>query len=175
MSLRTRLIRILLATVLATVALVGIGAPAARADDRYRITLDMSECGVMAVGVTGTCIVSLQTWLNIFDDANLKVDGVFGQATKHAVINFQLKHGLTPDGRFGEHARNALRGEYKYMIDNSVATPRLESTKCNTATGVNCPSPGIERGADGGVVQILFCAAVTRNVPAAVFCEIVLS
>jgi peptidoglycan hydrolase-like protein with peptidoglycan-binding domain len=42
------------------------------------ITIDMSECKVMAVGVTGTCIVSLQTWLNIFDDANLVVDGKFG-------------------------------------------------------------------------------------------------
>ena len=96
-----------------------------RADDRYRITLDVSECGVMAVGVTGTCIVSLQTWLNIFDDAEPQSRWCLRTGDQHAVINFQLKHGLTLDGRFGEHARNALRGEYKYMIDNSVASAEI--------------------------------------------------
>jgi peptidoglycan hydrolase-like protein with peptidoglycan-binding domain len=80
----------------------------------------------MAVGVTGTCIVSLQTWLNIFDDANLVVDGKFRPKTKRAVQQFQSEHGLTADGRVGPNTRNALRGEYQYMIENSVATPRLE-------------------------------------------------
>ncbi len=33
--------------------------------------------------------------------ANLKVDGIFGPETKTAVMQFQSKNGLTPDGVFG--------------------------------------------------------------------------
>ena len=57
-----------------TASLGGTGialAPAAHADtvvpatgQPYKITLQMSECGVMYLGTTGTCIVSLQTWMN---------------------------------------------------------------------------------------------------------------
>jgi peptidoglycan hydrolase-like protein with peptidoglycan-binding domain len=133
-------------------------APAASADNSYRITLDMSECGVMAVGVTGTCIVSLQTWLNIFEHAGLAVDGDFGPATEAAVKDFQRRQGLVPDGLFGDASRNALRGVYQYMIDNSVATPKPgASLTCNTATGVNCDVGGAVPGANGGIIQSLTC------------------
>lgn len=151
-----------------------VAAPAAHADNSYRITLGMNECGVMAVGVTGTCIVSLQTWLNIFDDAGLVVDGRFGPATRAAVIEFQRRHGLLPDGRFGNASRNALRGVYQYMMDNSVATPRPgPSLRCNPGTGVNCDVGGVVPGAHGGIIQTLSCTALGRaNLFAGVFCDV---
>jgi Putative peptidoglycan binding domain len=157
--------------------------PAARADNSYRITLDMRECGVMAVGVTGTCIISLQSWLNLFDDAGLVVDGDFGPATEAAVKHFQSRHGLTPDGRFGDASRNALRGVFQYMLDNSVATPKPgESLACNPSTGVNCDVGGAVPGANGGLIQNLICAGAggvigrgPYGVGADIFCEVVLS
>lgn len=65
----------------AIVAGVVVAAPAVHANNSYRITRDIGECGVMAVGVTGACIVSLQTWLNVLDGAGLVPDG--GSGTPH--------------------------------------------------------------------------------------------
>jgi hypothetical protein len=76
----------------------------------------MDECRVMAVGVTGTCIVSLQTWLNIFDDADLEVDGVIWRSTERAAGNFQLKHGLNADGRFSHRSVPLRRLEFRVQV-----------------------------------------------------------
>jgi hypothetical protein len=140
------------------------------------------ECGVMAVGVTGTCIISLQSWLNIFDDAGLVVDGDFGPATEAAVRNFQGRHGLVPDGRFGDASRNALRGVFQYMMDNSVATPKPgASLACTPSTGVNCDVGGAVPGANGGLIQTLICNGVGEvgrgpyGLGAEIFCEVLLS
>jgi peptidoglycan hydrolase-like protein with peptidoglycan-binding domain len=187
MGHRTRRIA---ATIVALAAIVAgmtiVVARPASADNSYRITLDMSECGVMAVGVTGTCIISLQSWLNIFDQAGLAVDGDFGPATEAAVREFQRRHGLVPDGRFGDASRNALRGVYQDMIENSVATPSPapEDLSCNTATGVHCDIGGAVPGFNGGWMQTLACAGVGGAVGALtgplaggganVFCDVVL-
>ena len=151
---RSKVAKRVAGTALTVVTALGISALAAtpaHAHSRYMITIDMSECKVMAVGVTGTCIVSLQTWLNIFDDANLVVDGKFGPKTKRAVQHFQSEHGLTPDGRVGPNTRNALRGEYQYMMDNSVATPRLEKQ------GPVTVDAGAEPGLHGGWFTKIYC------------------
>lgn len=172
-------------TIIAVVAILAgmaVVAPAVRADDSYGISLEMSECGVMAVGVTGTCIISLQTWLNIFDRAGLAVDGNFGPATEAAVKNFQRRHGLDPDGQFGEHSRNALRGEYQDMVAHSVPSPK--PAPCNTATGEGCGWDGVVPGFNGGDAQNIFCGGVgilagLANAPVGagtgIFCSIVLS
>ena len=146
-------------------------APAANAEEPHRITLAMSECGVMAVGVTGTCIISLQSWLNIFDNAGLVVDGKFGRATEAAVKNFQRKHGLVPDGRFGVHSRNALRGEYQYMIENSVPSPK-PAPICDLRTGEGCASGEAVPGFNGGDVQSIFCELTG---PFDLFCDVLLN
>ena len=137
MIMRPRLITLALAAgaLLSTGVLSGSAAHAdpavspavpssSRVGNQYGITLDMSECDVMATGVTGTCIISLQSWLDIFDNAGLTIDGNFGPTTEVAVKDFQSRHGLVPDGRFGDSSRNALRGVYQDMAANSVPTPR---------------------------------------------------
>lgn len=147
-------------------------ADAAEPGRSYPITLEMRECGVMAVGVTGTCIISLQTWLNIFDDAGLVVDGNFGPATEAAVRNFQSRHGLVPDGRFGDASRNALRGVFQYMMDNSVPTPKPGmSLRCQ---GYRCDSGAAVAGGNGGLIQSLICIGIGKagGLGAGVFCEV---
>jgi peptidoglycan hydrolase-like protein with peptidoglycan-binding domain len=171
-----------LAAILASVTVL---APAAKAEDSYQITLDMNECDVMAVGVTGTCIISLQTWLNIFDRAGLVVDGNFGPATEAAVKDFQSRHGLVPDGQFGNLSRNALRGEYQNMVANSVPTPSpAPAPRCNTATGDGCDYGGVVPGFNGGDAQSIFCGGVGLaaglarpdfGAGAGIFCSIVLN
>jgi peptidoglycan hydrolase-like protein with peptidoglycan-binding domain len=163
---RTTVAKRVAGTALTLVTALGIcsltTAPA-QAEDNYRITLGMNECGVMAVGVTGTCIVSLQTWLNIFDDANLVVDGKFGPQTKRAVQHFQSEHGLKADGRVGPNTRNALRGEFQYMMENSVGTPRLEKNG-STSGPMKLEVDGAEPGAHGGVIGGLTCMVIGGGV-----------
>jgi hypothetical protein len=153
------------ATILVLIAIVAgmfLAVPTASADNNsYQITIDMSECGVMAVGVTGTCIVSLQTWLNIFDRAGLVVDGKFGPATKVAVKNFQRRRGLFPDGRFGNASRAALRLEYDDMLAHSVDSPKPNPrTICDMSTGRYCDKGAVVPGFNGGDHQTLFCEGV---------------
>ena len=159
---------IALAAILASML---VAAPAASAEEPHRITLAMSECGVMAVGVTGTCIISLQSWLNIFDNAGLVVDGKFGRATEAAVKNFQNNHGLDPDGQFGVHSRNALRGEYQYMMDNSVPSPK-PAPICDLTTGEGCDAGEAVPGFNGGDVQSIFCELTG---PFDLFCDVILN
>jgi peptidoglycan hydrolase-like protein with peptidoglycan-binding domain len=145
-------------TLVTALGICSLAVAPAQAEDHYKITLGMNECGVMAVGVTGTCIVSLQTWLNIFDNANLVVDGRFGPKTKRAVQHFQSEHGLKADGRVGPNTRNALRGEFQYMMDNSVATPRLEKNGPVTLD-VGETEPGLH----GGLFSRITCIGVAAG------------
>lgn len=46
-------------------------------------------------------IKRLQDFLNWCLDEQLKIDGKYDENTKNAVIKFQKKNGLTPDGKFG--------------------------------------------------------------------------
>lgn len=179
-----RLIRGAAVTAVLTLATsVLAAAPADAAPQSYHITLEMSECGLMAQGVSGTCISSLQTWLNIFDQTGLQVDGEFGPATEAAVIAFQARHGLVPDGRFGDHSRNALRGVYTDMMNNSVPTPHPAARiRCSAErTGGKCDLGEVQPGLGGGIITSLVCAGFGEaaegpyGVAAGIGCEILTS
>jgi len=43
-------------------------------------------------------IIWVQEGLNLVDGAGLVVDGINGPKTQAAILAFQQKHGLTPDG-----------------------------------------------------------------------------
>jgi peptidoglycan hydrolase-like protein with peptidoglycan-binding domain len=145
-------------------------APVAEVSDGTHITLEMSECGVMAVGTTGTCIVSLQSWLNMVLDEQIWVDGQFGPQTRRAVQQFQLKMHLEPDGHCGDESRNALRDWYEGLNDSSVATPDFT---CNTATGDYCDKGEVQPGLHGGVVEAVMCEGVGKLLSGGgVFCSV---
>ena len=47
-------------------------------------------------------IKRLQNFLNWCIGTELKADGFYGENTRDAVVKFQKKHGLVPDGKFGQ-------------------------------------------------------------------------
>jgi hypothetical protein len=148
------------------VGMGGFASPAHAAEpEKYHFTLDMAECGVMAVGVSGTCIRSLQTWLNIADGANLNVDSYFGAPTEVAVRHFQRRFGLVPDGRFGDNSRNALRGWFQEVTANSVATPR-PGAKVSVPLDAGEAGEGLHSGMGYTVATALVCGGVGFGVGA---------
>jgi hypothetical protein len=83
----------------------------------------MSECGLIDIGVSGTCVITVQRWLNRLDNAALTVNGVYGPATQAAVITFQRAHGLAPDGQVDEQTKQMLRSLYAgYLVGDLPAT-----------------------------------------------------
>ena len=88
----------------------------------------MSECGLIDIGVSGTCVITVQRWLNRLDNAALTVDGHYGPTTQAAVVTFQREHGLAPDGQVDEQTKQMLRSLYTdYLVgDLSTTAPDYE-------------------------------------------------
>ncbi len=63
----------------------------------------------LRIGATGEVVKALQTLLNVAG-ASLVVDGGFGPKTAAAVMSFQRKAGLDPDGVVGPRTWGALHG-----------------------------------------------------------------
>ena len=63
---------------------------------------------VLTLGDRGPEVVALQERLNKADGAGLSTDGVFGIGTRAAVIAFQARRGLQPDGVVGPKTKEAL-------------------------------------------------------------------
>ncbi len=74
---------------------------------------------ILKIGSTGTLVQYLQSLLNTLGFGNLTVDGIFGQNTKNAVINFQRNFWLTPDGIVGANTWNKLL-QYSYIVPTDV-------------------------------------------------------
>ncbi|HMJ26095.1 MAG TPA: peptidoglycan-binding protein [Pyrinomonadaceae bacterium] len=63
--------------------------------------------GTLSVGDRGQTIKKLQEKLNALG-ADLTADGIFGPGVHAAVVEFQARNGLTPDGVVGPRTRQAL-------------------------------------------------------------------
>ena len=65
---------------------------------------------VLKMGSRGQQVATLQRSLNekLFPSPNLATDGVFGNNTKNAVMQFQQRNGLTVDGIVGPRTQAAL-------------------------------------------------------------------
>ena len=69
-------------------------------------------------GDNGTDVKWVQWMLNTIDGANLVIDGAFQSATYNAVINFQKKYGLTPDGIVGPNTRSKILEKFNEIKSN---------------------------------------------------------
>ena len=66
------------------------------------VTLFISVSALSKYGSRGAEVKEIQTRLKKWGFYNGKVDGIYGTATKNAVIKFQKKYGLTADGIAGK-------------------------------------------------------------------------
>lgn len=78
---------------------------------------------ILRQGARGDQVRYLQYFLNFInlinnENSQIAVDGIFGNATKNAVINFQRKYGLTPDGIVGRNTKNKLLDVYGSILNN---------------------------------------------------------
>ena len=137
-----------------------VAAPTASAAETRHITLEMSECGVMYLGTSGTCIVSLQTWMEIAVDPDLPLTGEYDARTLVAVQEFQRLEvpDVKPDGRFGDKSRAALRRWYDQH------THTKDGHICSPKTGFGCDPGAVEEGLHlgtaGKIVKSITCGVV---------------
>jgi len=61
----------------------------------------------LSIGDRGQQVKQLQEALNARGES-VDTDGIFGPGTRAAVVSFQAKNGLTPDGIVGARTRAAL-------------------------------------------------------------------
>jgi hypothetical protein len=141
-------------------AVNGIPSPATA-----EITLDMSECGVMWLGTTGSCIISLQTWMDWAvgtKSTKIPVDGVYGSQTQALVETFQREYvpQVLPNGMFGAHSRAAL-ARWFY---NGSHQKYGSGLPCNPALGWGCDvggvTPGFGFGIGGLIGSTILCGAL---------------
>lgn len=78
---------------------------------------------MLALGSRGSAVSNLQKNLNTIGKYGLVVDGVFGQKTRSAVIDFQTNAGITVDGEVGPQTQTAIT---KALVTHAT-TPRPES------------------------------------------------
>lgn len=79
------------------------------------------------IGSTGAEVERLQEYLNRISDVytqipKLTVDGIFGPATRSAVIEYQKLFGLYPTGIVGFNTYNSLTETYRAIVEGSQAS-----------------------------------------------------
>jgi hypothetical protein len=72
---------------------------------------DLSYPGILKLGSGGSDVRRLQALLQIGGTNPGPVDGVFGEDTRLAVVAFQIRSGLSPDGVVGPRTWRALGGD----------------------------------------------------------------
>ena len=77
--------------------------------------------------MAGQCIVPIQKILKAFGFYSGKLDGVYGPLTQNAVIAFQSKVGLVPDGVFGKLTAMALEAAWVEDYRGLPYDPALEA------------------------------------------------
>ena len=109
--------------------------------------------GVLREGDTGNPVQNLQYYINYLSAfyetiPPLSIDGVFGEATRAAVIDVQNTFGLTADGIVGEQTWDALYDAYLGI----VSTIPVQYTEGNVI-----PFPGVilRLGSDSEDVRVL--------------------
>jgi hypothetical protein len=109
----------------------------------------------------------LQKLLNVYG-ANLSVDGQFGQLTHQAVIAYQRRQGLFPDGRVGQQTWNSMTAGFRLPIIDCVdvwddALYSHEVGDIRRVGGNPILIGGMSNGVEQAVEEIIY-AANGRNV-----------
>lgn len=143
---------------------------------------DYASCGNVQYGQTGDCVSEVQAWL-AENGYNITADGIFGQNTLTAVMNFQSTRGLTVDGIVGTNTWDALINKKPPVVTPTpILTPTLTPTP--TPTPIPTPTPVIPpiKSAPknflqqylpyiligGGAILIVYFLTMPKYIPAAI-------
>ncbi len=86
------------------------GTSTAKTADSQSNSTNLSASRVLKMGMSGSDVKALQNVLTRSGYSCGSVDGVYGQATKNAVMSFQRSNGLTADGIAGSKTMSKLNG-----------------------------------------------------------------
>lgn len=95
-----------------------------------------SSSDVLKLGSRGDKVAKLQNDLKTLGYYAQKSDGIFGENTKAAVISFQQKHGLTPDGMVGRKTNDAIQAALKNK-PSQPTQPANPSVSSEIVTGLS--------------------------------------
>ncbi|WP_436531989.1 peptidoglycan-binding domain-containing protein [Actinoplanes sp. HUAS TT8] len=138
---------------------------------KTHITVEMAECDVMDVGTVGSCVISLQTWMNWAVGTKktvIPIDGVYTEQTRELVQVFQRRYvsSVTPNGRFGVRSRAALAR----WFERGARRPHGQGKPCNPALGWGCDDGAVVSGLNisgfGKAVKSISCGALGVGVGA---------
>lgn len=81
---------------------------------------------LISIGSNGDVVKSIQRLLNYLEGCNIKEDGLFGSETYNAIIKFQSKNGLKPDGIVGMQTAMRLCGSIDAENKSNTTSSKLE-------------------------------------------------
>lgn len=82
--------------------------------------------GLIKLGSRGDEVWNWQAHLNKYAGAKITVDGIFGQGTHNATVNFQRFFGLTPDGVVGQKTLGAMALAKAHQESTPAQRPTLK-------------------------------------------------
>ena len=97
------------ALVTAMVALMSVGVMEGFTSRQVDFGETAVYAAVLKQGSTGEVVRTVQTKLKRWGYYSGPVDGIFGSKTKAAVVYFQRRNGLTPDGIVGSRSLKSIR------------------------------------------------------------------
>ncbi len=124
------------AAALCALTLTGVGATLAHTNsvNKTQATAEsVLEAAVLKNGSRGSEVKEVQRRLKRWGYYNGAVDGVFGQSTKAAVIQFQKKNGLKADGVVGKATYKALGMNSSYNALVGQATGNTNSSEFSSS------------------------------------------
>jgi g-D-glutamyl-meso-diaminopimelate peptidase len=102
----------------------------------------------LTLGSRGTNVKLIQSLLSRIGYDPGPIDGIFGQQTRQAVIDFQVDNGLTPDGIVGpatwKQFEVFLRGYDRYRIQSGDTFYNIARRYYTTLNAVLTANPGVD-------------------------------
>jgi len=90
---------------------------------QYFKQLPEDHVPTLNLGSRGPFVKTLQQTLNLFDKAGLVEDGIFGNATKRAVMAYQAKLNVRANGIWDSTSADAQKKFVQYLADVKVSKP----------------------------------------------------